>query len=637
MRLINVHSFAFKEFFGKNIPKYAILSHTWIDGEEVTLQDWGHLGPASRKAGFYKIQGACHKARAHGLDWLWVDTNCIDKSSSAELTEAINSMFMWYANADICYAYLNDVPSATDNAPDDEFWPRFRSSRWFTRGWTLQELLAPKAMEFFASDWTKIGSKERSLVSQISQATGVDASILNNELPIYTASISTRMSWASKRTTTREEDIAYCMLGIFGVNMPLLYGEGIRAFTRLQEEIIKNSIDHTIFCWSWLPSVPQDWVSLLAPSPDTFVNTAGYAPNSEGHSSVDEVSVYSLVNAGLSMTAPILYSQRYFFVCLNVFYTRDSSTHVGTGGMACIGLQGQWRRKVLYTRRIPFPSAPVIINRDSCGHVASQSIIVMRHLESNHDAEWRWEPASMDIESECGLLVICNDEKLVRSMISHSENPIDYNQRTGVLWIRELSRSTDKGMITMSGLMKIHLPHRAEESRQRTRAAAFLFVGLKERRGDRRWFCQILRDDEASANEWDKTRDSDMIAEREQLVSQMAATSREQRGYFDIPSGVSLVVGHKITTADPSQTISVLHITRGPNPVWYPTVFVRTPSVSTKYTSADRGSQRTRTEASDDDHDGKYWTLVDSSARAGLFYLTKKPPKQFSHRQKHRR
>ncbi|KAK0622697.1 heterokaryon incompatibility protein-domain-containing protein, partial [Immersiella caudata] len=263
MRLIDVKSFALSEFFGSNIPHYAILSHTW-GAEEVTFQDWQNLKRASRMQGFEKIRDACLQARRDGYRWLWVDTNCIDKTSSSELTEAINSMYRWYADAGICYAYLADYsPRATSRS-------KFSDSRWFTRGWTLQELVAPKEVVFYGADWHFIGRKSDTLLEAISSVTGIPTVVFRNPKLIGVQSIAERMSWLAGRKTTREEDMAYCTLGLFDINMPLLYGEGMKAFTRLQEEIIKVSTDHTIFCWHWTAHTPKDWVSLLAPSPQAF-------------------------------------------------------------------------------------------------------------------------------------------------------------------------------------------------------------------------------------------------------------------------------------------------------------------------------------------------------------------------------
>jgi hypothetical protein len=313
MRLLNARTLEFEEFYGDRIPKYAILSHTWEKGE-VTFQDWQDHKAASRKPGYVKIEGACQRARRDRLDYVWVDTNCIDKSSSAELTEAINSMFAWYRDAVVCYAYLIDVPPSTGKETHDQFMKNLRSSRWFTRGWTLQELLAPSHVVFFANDWSRPGERTLKFANDIADIVGIDARYLIGESPLASASIATKMHWLSQRVTSRIEDIAYCMLGLFDINMPLLYGEGPKAFIRLQEEIIKVSNDHTIFCWTWTDSVPRDWASMLAPSPETFKNSGSFV---QSRSITGNISTYSMTNAGLSMRLPIIQSWSYYFVVLN--------------------------------------------------------------------------------------------------------------------------------------------------------------------------------------------------------------------------------------------------------------------------------------------------------------------------------
>ncbi|KAH8588962.1 heterokaryon incompatibility protein-domain-containing protein [Bisporella sp. PMI_857] len=223
---------------------YAILSHTW-GRDEVLFEDMTAMnGYGAQKLGYAKVRTACAKALGDGYKSIWIDTCCIDKKSSAELSEAINSMFRWYKKAKVCYALLSDVSTIEDidkAKEKSEFW----RSRWFTRGWTLQELLAPRKLEFFSSSWEYIGSKI-SLASYISKVTLINIEYLHGE-DLRSASVAQRMSWASRRTTTRTEDIAYCLLGIFDINMPLLYGEGDRAFRRLQDEILRTSNDESIF------------------------------------------------------------------------------------------------------------------------------------------------------------------------------------------------------------------------------------------------------------------------------------------------------------------------------------------------------------------------------------------------------
>jgi hypothetical protein len=241
MRLLNTTTSKLEEFEGNKISLYAILSHTWGDNE-ATFQDieGADAEKKENKKGYEKIRMACSIVAADGFHYVWIDTCCINKTSSAELSEAINSMYRWYQESGVCYTYLADVSS---RAADGEF----KKSRWFTRGWTLQELIAPSIVIFLDRKWRQIGTKSR-WQSKISEITGIPASILL-EGNLECASVAQKMSWASKRKTTRVEDLAYCLIGIFGVNMPMLYGEGESAFLRLQEEIMKVSDDYSIFAW----------------------------------------------------------------------------------------------------------------------------------------------------------------------------------------------------------------------------------------------------------------------------------------------------------------------------------------------------------------------------------------------------
>lgn len=277
MRLVNTHSLQLEEFIHESSTSYAILSHTWGQ-EEVLFPDMTDLDKARGKAGFAKVQGACTLAASQGHDYIWIDTCCIDKSSSAELSEAINSMYQWYESSKVCYAYLSDVENPA----------RLGDSRWFTRGWTLQELVAPKRVEFYTSRWTYIGEKQDSqLISTISQASLVDECVLARiQLPQY-VSVAKRMYWASRRKTTRPEDEAYCLMGLFMVNMPLLYGEGGRAFFRLQREITSITNDQSILAWYCYSPIPryesESWyMSCCAPSPSSFALSGSIMSLSNG-------------------------------------------------------------------------------------------------------------------------------------------------------------------------------------------------------------------------------------------------------------------------------------------------------------------------------------------------------------------
>jgi len=312
MRLINTTTVRLEEFSEANCPPYAILSHTWAN-EEVTFQEMQLERPPLGRAGYEKILQTCHQALAHQLDYAWIDTCCIDKSSSTELSEAINSMFRWYAKAKICFAYLADIHNKDSDV-------NIVKSRWFTRGWTLQELIAPRVLLFYSSDWRAIGSRD-AFRDQISESTRIGANVLRDMIPnihheLSLSSIAQRMSWAAGRQTTRKEDLAYCLLGIFGINMPLLYGEGERAFLRLQEKIIRHTDDHSIFAWrlnslfTWRNSpMWSDFNGVLATTPN------------ESAESRDVVSI----ETGEDST-PFLHTYRGIQINLRVF-------HRGTGSL----------------------------------------------------------------------------------------------------------------------------------------------------------------------------------------------------------------------------------------------------------------------------------------------------------------
>ena len=240
MRLLhrdNNGDLSLTEFFESATPKYAILSHRWEAGE-VTFKDLID-GTSKGKAGYGKIQFCGEQARRDGLQYFWVDTCCIDKSNAVELQEAINSMFRWYRDASKCYVYLRDVSwPCTDSADrSNEAWEwTFRKSEWFSRGWTLQELIAPASVDFFSKDGELLGNKT-SLERNICEVTGIPASALRGD-PLSNFSVAERMSWAANRETHRQEDMAYSLLGLFGIHLPLIYGEGKKhAFRRLTKEI----------------------------------------------------------------------------------------------------------------------------------------------------------------------------------------------------------------------------------------------------------------------------------------------------------------------------------------------------------------------------------------------------------------
>ncbi|OAP54362.1 hypothetical protein AYL99_11463 [Fonsecaea erecta] len=275
LRLIHAETRHFF-FSGQGTSKYAILSHTWGEGE-VSLQDMVAIGldpghEATNRPGYAKIVQTCEQAKKDNIPYVWIDTCCIDKTSSSELSEAINTMYRWYQQAEICYAVLNDL-----DISGADLETALSRCRWFTRGWCLQELIAPHTVEFFDAQWNRIGSKAE-FKSMLSRITHVNEDILAGEIAVGSIPVACRMSWAAGRQTTREEDTAYSLLGIFDVNMPMLYGEGgHKAFKRLQEEIIKTSNDLSIFAF---PTEVQEgklgstqlYADLFAKHPRDFVS-----------------------------------------------------------------------------------------------------------------------------------------------------------------------------------------------------------------------------------------------------------------------------------------------------------------------------------------------------------------------------
>lgn len=257
MRLINVKKARLEEFLSQEKPAYVVLSHRWTENEvsfsDICAADF-QSATSSRK-----FRGMLQQAKHNRAYYAWIDTCCIDKTNNVELSEAINSMYQWYQGAKSCYVYLRDVHK-------DNWKESFPKSEWFVRGWTLQELLAPRKVVFYDCKWKVLGDRV-ALADIISDITGIPPEVLKTrDLSNY--SVAQKMAWAARRVTTRLEDRAYCLMGLFGVNMSLLYGEGEKAFFRLQEEIIKHNDDHSIFAWSMDRKLKCS--GLLAARPDCF-------------------------------------------------------------------------------------------------------------------------------------------------------------------------------------------------------------------------------------------------------------------------------------------------------------------------------------------------------------------------------
>lgn len=295
MRLLDVNSVAknrlpvFRDLHenGPSSPLcYAILSHTWgqrQDYKDIVFDDipssetFARFLPKKNKlkqwqaairkkqVGFSKIANACRIAREMGMSYIWIDSCCIDKSKSAELNESINSMYRWYQNAERCIVYLEDLQ------PDSDLKYDLKKCRWFERGWTLQELIAPSKVTFYNKSWASLGDRsDASLSELLSNITGIDMGCLQSGENLRSFSNAHKMSWAAGRKTTVPEDRAYSLMGIFDVNMPLIYGEGgPKAFRRLQEEITRLSSDLSIFAWN--PSSEADTeLDAFGSSPDDF-------------------------------------------------------------------------------------------------------------------------------------------------------------------------------------------------------------------------------------------------------------------------------------------------------------------------------------------------------------------------------
>lgn len=325
MRLLDTKTGMFKVVNDPRTVHYATLSHVWSKPEdpnyipECSYADVMRLRDALPDKGSQakilhslpmKVQNACKIARDHGYRYLWNDTCCIDQSSSADLSEAINSMYEWYAHSKVCYAYLDDVN------PGERARSEVPRSRWFGRGWTLQELIAPRTVIFLASDWTPIATKHM-LADSIESWTGIDADVLRYDRSIQDVCVAKRMYWASRRITTRLEDEAYSLIGIFGVHMTTIYGEGRGAFLRLQLAILQQVPDQTIFIWGLRqsdivlhsddgkptgvqPVAVKGFHSsyLLASSPSDFAAS----------NDVSNISIHALQQA-LSLTTPMTYPE----------------------------------------------------------------------------------------------------------------------------------------------------------------------------------------------------------------------------------------------------------------------------------------------------------------------------------------
>jgi hypothetical protein len=276
MRLIDCcgDSLRMQEFIGRPPLPFAILSHTW-DTEEVNFQVFNNIATRTAAKGWTKIEQTCREAQRCGFHYVWIDSCCIDKTNNAELSESINSMFRWYSEAALCLVYLNDFDA---NAAASDRDTMLRRARWFSRGWTLQEIVAARAANFYDSAWCHFGTRA-SLRNELTSITKIDAEVFslpqNSDVVVIrdlldSIPVGRRMAWAATRQTTRPEDMAYCLIGLFSVSMPMLYGEGgQQAFIRLQEEIIRDNNDLSLFAWR--AGDCSTYRGILALSPHEFI------------------------------------------------------------------------------------------------------------------------------------------------------------------------------------------------------------------------------------------------------------------------------------------------------------------------------------------------------------------------------
>lgn len=247
--------------------RYAMLSHRWGAREPLYHDIQGNVYELKISPGIKKLQGFCQLASKQGFAWAWSDTCCIDKTCSGELQESLNTMFLWYRQSASTIVYLSDVHEASLDL--------LEKSVWFTRGWTLQELLAPRFLQFYTSDWSLLVDQSHpnsnhktnlDVLKYVEEITTISKEELQDFVP-GVQDARERLRWASSRELTRLEDRAYCLLGIFDVSLSILYGERERSFARLQEEIMKRTDELLLFDWVGASSSMN---SLLASQPFCF-------------------------------------------------------------------------------------------------------------------------------------------------------------------------------------------------------------------------------------------------------------------------------------------------------------------------------------------------------------------------------
>ncbi|KAL6914916.1 hypothetical protein FSST1_012676 [Fusarium sambucinum] len=372
MRLIHVETMKMRQFSERQIPEYAILSHRWgEDKDEVSFSDM--TKGSSKKVGMAKVLGCCKQAKKDKIKYIWIDSCCIKKDSSKELEESINSMFQWYKNAKVCYTYMSDVPKS--NKPW-ELGPNFYSSSWFLRGWTLQELLAPKELQFYDQQWNFIGTRN-DLSKEIGKITNIPRGFLVG-CDFHKASVAQRMSWAANRKTKRKEDMAYCLLGIFNISMSMIYGEGDKAFERLQLKIMEQTTDDSILAWgisetnlSGESTKVTKAVSagVFASSPKDFSGCGRIVPHTQNP---NPSSTFAVASGFVHTSLTIHYNEKWTdYASLNCSFEGNDDQVIAIPLYTSPSISGYIRPKTL---------GPILVAKPPVGHLSRLRIRIDRQI-----------------------------------------------------------------------------------------------------------------------------------------------------------------------------------------------------------------------------------------------------------------
>lgn len=379
-------------------------------------------------------------------------------------------MWKWYAGAAICVAYLTDVSANIPTSGPSQISGPLRqsilASEWFKRGWTLQELLAPRQIIFCNVEWSVLGLKKdiasfwnfnNDLPSIISEASGIPPWYLldgedamsgqshwkrhgqSGSERFRVASIAQRMSWASKRQTTKTEDTAYCLFGLFEVNLPLLYGEGPRAFRRLQEELVRQSNDESIFAWS-LP-VPEPLDSGIFASDPSFFEKSGYIHNCVLVSRVP----YAITNRGVEFSAPLLQVSRdTYLLQLNCVSIGNISNQYGVSSMG---------------PQYPASGCTIVLRRMEDGSFVRRHIRLSDLDVGSNDGGYT---ARCIVETllyvhtfTAGILTLRSNPHRLAGRVRIVGNDSEWDRSMSDSWYARLqSQRLEPGMFTLQGLKK---------------------------------------------------------------------------------------------------------------------------------------------------------------------------------------